>query len=124
MVAMVEMQSILLEMVTRVFTHAQHWLWEVLVWLVDEEGERIVKTIGEMRYEYILALIRFPVAIYLWPSNVYIFHATIFHTVCFYTFKLFYDSFLFRLYLYFMLFSMNLPFVLSNLVNLNFFFHK
>ena len=57
MVAMVEMQSILLEMVTRVFTHAQHWLWEVLVWLVDEEGERIVKTIGELQYKHILTFI-------------------------------------------------------------------
>ena len=34
-------------LVTRVTCHVQHWLWEVLVWLLDEEGEKTVKTIGE-----------------------------------------------------------------------------
>jgi len=32
-------------LVTRVTCHVQHWLWEVLVWLMDEEGEKTVKTI-------------------------------------------------------------------------------
>ena len=34
-------------LVTRVSCHIQYWVWEVLVWLIDEEGERTVKTIGE-----------------------------------------------------------------------------
>ena len=42
-----EMRSSLVMLVTRVSCHVQHWLWEVLVWLLDEEGEKTVKTIGE-----------------------------------------------------------------------------
>ena len=45
--AMEQIQTNAVMVLAMVSQHMQFWLRKVLLWLIDEEGERTVKTIGE-----------------------------------------------------------------------------
>ena len=47
---MEEIKTNAVVVVAMVSQHIQFWLRTVLLWLIDEEGERTVKTIGESRH--------------------------------------------------------------------------
>ena len=47
---MEQIQTNAVLMVAMVSQYIQFWLRKVLLWLIDEEGERTVKSIGESRH--------------------------------------------------------------------------